>query len=593
VNISSVLARWGGRFFLRPINRLRALAFLGLMLTIALITSQMRPAVGALVFNGADMSALPLTAAQALACTRPGEGSVARAPANLVITNGLPAMEFTLRQVDAGYSDPDGNPVMRRCYAYNGPDGSTIAPVIRIKAGDTLTLKVKNELPLNPAMDMPGMPPDNTTNVHYHGLNTSPIAPGDEAIKTLIKPGEIYTYKVKVPNDAPPGMNWFHPHVHMLAQEQGLSGLSGALIVEGMGRAYPKTQLLPEQVFVLRDQQPIRNPDTNDDQSFKDVSINYVPIITRPASVPATIVMRPGQAQFWRVANTSADSYMNLQVRYGGVPQNLEVVARDGVVLDQDNGLPKLIPTYAQSILVPPASRAEFIVPAPLTKAAGELVALQYNTGIDANTGDRNLQRTLATIQMSAKIDPLSLARVETNQITTFQPRTRFTNLTQVTPKRKRTFYFSQCLDDPSLADPWFTPAQLSYFPVCKTPGTPEFYITEEGKRPRLYDPNNPVDVVVNKGDVEDWRIGNLDAEAHVFHIHQIHFRVLSSTNGSEIATLRDTINVPGWNGTTTIPTFADLRMDFRGDIAGIFPYHCHILEHEDKGMMAKIQVNG
>jgi FtsP/CotA-like multicopper oxidase with cupredoxin domain len=593
VNIRSVLVRMGEQGFLGPSKRLPAVALMGLVITVAIITSQVRPATGALVFNNSDMSALPATTAQVQACERPSAGGVARSPANLVISSGLPALEFTLRQLSAGYSDPDGNPVMRRCYIYSGPDGNTVAPVIRIKAGDTLTLKVKNELPLDPAMDMPGMPSGNTTNIHYHGLNTSPVAPGDEAIKTMIKPGVIYTYKVKVPNDAPPGLNWFHPHVHMLAQEQVLSGLSGALIVEGMGRAYPKTQLLPEQVFVLRDQEPVRSPDTNSDQSFKDLSINYVPIVTRPSSVPATIVMRPGQAQFWRVANTAADSYMNLQVRYGGVAQNLEVVARDGVVLDQDNGLPKLIPTYAQSILLPPGSRAEFIVPAPRSAVPGEFVALQYNTGIDNGTGDRNLQRTLATIRMNARVDPWSLARVETGQLTTFSPRARFTNLTQITPKRQRTFYFSQCLDDAGLADPWFTLSQLKYFPICKTPGTPEFYITEDGRQPRLYDPNNSDDVVVNKGDVEDWRIVNLDAEAHAFHIHQIHFRVLSSANSQEPGTLRDTINVPGWDGTSTTPPLTNLRMDFRGDIAGTFPYHCHILEHEDKGMMAKIRVNG
>jgi FtsP/CotA-like multicopper oxidase with cupredoxin domain len=580
--------------FWHSIYRLGWLGLVGLLLPIVLIIHQIRPASGHLTLDQADMSALPADAARVQACERPLAGSLARAPANLVIRNGLPIVQFTLRQVNVGFNDPDdGAPAVYRCYIYHGPNGSAIAPTIRIKPGDTLTLKVKNELPPEPGMNMPDMAPGNTVNLHYHGVNAAPRVPQDEVIKTAIKPGETYTYKLKIPNNAPPGMNWYHPHVHMIAEAQILSGLSGALIVEGIGRAYPKVQKLPEQVFVLRDQTPRRNPDTTPDQSFKDISINYVPIVTNPTAVPATIHMRAQQAQFWRVANTAADSYMNLQVRYGGVPQNLEVVARDGIVLDRDNGTAKSPATYHQSILLPPGSRAEFIVPGPPSGVSGEFLALQYNTGIDDESGDRNLQRTLAKIQVISHREPLALATLEANAGSTFKARSRFTHLTQVHPARQRTFYFSQCIAA-GTTDPRLSPAQLKYFPTCQGTEEPEFYITEAGHQPRLYRPTDPDSVVVNKGAIEDWRIVNLDAESHAFHIHQVHFLVLNSPNGGqEAGTMRDTINLPGWDGKTATPTLANLRIDFRGDIVGTFLYHCHILEHEEHGMMAKIRVNG
>jgi FtsP/CotA-like multicopper oxidase with cupredoxin domain len=572
-------------------HRFILLGLLGILTAIGIVTYQMRPAVGSLVIDNADMSALPGDLAKLQACDRPVEGSLARSPANLMIVNGQPAVQFSIRQVNENFTNPDGMPIARRCYVYNGPGGSATAPTIRIKPGDTLTLQVKNELPPGSAMMMPDMPPGNTTNLHYHGLNASPREPQDNSLTIAIQPGATYTYKLKIPTDAPPGMDWYHPHVHMLSQDQVLSGLSGALIVEGIGRAYPKVQTLPEQVFVLRDQEPIRNPDVTPDQSFKDISINYVPIVTNPVEVPSTIVMRDYQPQFWRVANTAADSYMNLQVRYGGAAQNLEVVARDGVTLGLDSGLLRPTPTLSQSILLPPGSRAEFIVPGPPPGMQGELLALQYNTGIDASTGDRNLQRTLAKLRTGSKVEPKNIATLESGVGIGTLSRTRFTNLTTGNVIRpKRTFYFSQCINAGDV-DTRLNPTQLKYFPTCKDSTEPEFYITEEGKTPRLYSPSDPDSVVVNKGAIEDWRVVNLDAEAHAFHIHQLHFLVLDGTSaGTAVGTLRDTVNIPGWDGAGT-PTFVNMRMDFRGDIAGTFLYHCHILEHEDKGMMAKIQV--
>jgi FtsP/CotA-like multicopper oxidase with cupredoxin domain len=99
--------------------------------------------------------------------------------------------------------------------------------------------------------------------------------------------------------------------------------------------------------------------------------------------------------------------------------------------------------------------------------------------------------------------------------------------------------------------------------------------------------------MTVQLGDVEDWVIENRTQELHAFHIHQIHF-LLREVNGTPVDEpfLRDVVNVPFWNGTS--PTFPSvkLRMDFRNpNIVGTFVYHCHLLEHEDGGMMGTIQV--
>ena len=102
----------------------------------------------------------------------------------------------------------------------------------------------------------------------------------------------------------------------------------------------------------------------------------------------------------------------------------------------------------------------------------------------------------------------------------------------------------------------------------------------------------SPPNIVVHQGDVEDWTIENRSPEDHVFHIHQIHFQVLA-VDGRLVSdpTERDTIDVPYWSGVGPYPS-VKLRMDFRDPNAvGTFLYHCHILKHEDMGMMGSIQV--
>jgi FtsP/CotA-like multicopper oxidase with cupredoxin domain len=146
-----------------------------------------------------------------------------------------------------------------------------------------------------------------------------------------------------------------------------------------------------------------------------------------------------------------------------------------------------------------------------------------------------------------------------------------------VAPTRVRKLYFSEKLQDPN--DP--------------ASGI-EFYLTEEGKTPAPFDPASDVpDIVVRQGDVEDWVIENRSMELHDFHIHQLHFQLVD-WNGVPVnePVLRDTVNVPYYNGHTLQYPSVRVRMDFRDpNIVGTFVYHCHVLDHEDQGMMGTIKV--
>jgi FtsP/CotA-like multicopper oxidase with cupredoxin domain len=98
---------------------------------------------------------------------------------------------------------------------------------------------------------------------------------------------------------------------------------------------------------------------------------------------------------------------------------------------------------------------------------------------------------------------------------------------------------------------------------------------------------------VTHQGSVEDWTIENRTLENHEFHMHQIHF-LLMKRNGETLPKDQqqylDTIDVPFWSGSGPYPSVT-VRMDFRGPDVGDFVYHCHILEHEDGGMMQIIRV--
>jgi FtsP/CotA-like multicopper oxidase with cupredoxin domain len=143
-------------------------------------------------------------------------------------------------------------------------------------------------------------------------------------------------------------------------------------------------------------------------------------------------------------------------------------------------------------------------------------------------------------------------------------------------PTLHRTLYFSEILSDPT------------------NPNSPtNFFITVDGATPQLFDPNNPPAITTHQGAVEDWTIQNRTGENHEFHFHQLHFLVESQSGFSvpqEIGQFLDMIQIPYWSGSGSYPS-ATVRLDFRGADVGDFVYHCHILGHEDGGMMAIIRV--
>ena len=536
-------------------------------------------------------------------CPRPPAGSTVQEPADLRSQSGILKVDLRYRS----FVDASGN--ARYCYISN--DGSQ-APNLRANPGDWVILSLRNEIaaPAH-AMDhsMPVTARDKvvsgwctgaemtplSTNLHFHGLTVPPVCHQDDVLKTVIQPGDQpFEYRFQIPPDEPPGLYWYHPHIHGFTSPQVLGGASGALIVEGAERANRELAGLAERVFVIRDQnllnpdaQPVKtdsapppivlrdaegdalNTGTGAGKPAKDLSINFVPV-AYPEYRPAVITAKPSEHQLWRVLNASAITYLDLQVLVNGTPQLLGVVSLDGIPINE-NGLAENRTIWESHVALPPAGRVEFIFKGVPEGAQANFVTRGVDTG---PAGENDPSRPLATI-LSSGHAPEPRSRLAASPAPLPAPTTVW--LSQLRPVRVRKLYFSEQPLDPA------------------NPGGPSaFFITVDRQKPAAFDPRSEVpNIIVQQGDVEDWIIENRSQELHAFHIHQIHF-LLVDWNGVPVDEpfLRDTINVPYWDGKSPQYPSVKLRMDFRDPSAvGTFVYHCHLLEHEDGGMMGLIRV--
>ena len=541
-------------------------------------------------------------------CARPSAGATVPEPQDLRSQNGVLKVDLTVRNI----SEP-GKP-SRSCYVAG--DGSE-SPTLRVHPGDLLILSLKNDLTdpdhasaapshahavaknavaknNNDAPCASGAMTSTSTNLHFHGLTVPPVCHQDDVLKTSIQPDDPpFEYRFRIPADEPPGLYWYHPHIHGFSKAQVLGGLSGAMIVEGIERANPEVAGLPERVLVIRDQD-LLNPNAPPDKSepvvpkmlldhdgdaantgtgfgkpAKDLSINFVPV-PYPDYPTAVIQMKPDQRQFWRVLNASAITYLNLAVLYGRAPQQMGIVALDGVPVNT-NGVSSNSVLWRNHIGVPPGGRVEFILRGPPAGVPGLFVTRTVDTGVG---GENDPNRAIATI-VSSNVAPQphsTLAASPNPLVPSSLPW-----LGNVQPARTRKLYFSEKLLDPN--DPNSATA---------------FFLTVDGQAPLPFDPSSGIpNIVVKQGDVEDWIIENRSTELHAFHIHQVHFMLLDFF-GVPVNEpfLRDTINVPFYDGKTLQYPSVKIRVDFRDPNAvGTFVYHCHLLEHEDGGMMGLIRV--
>jgi FtsP/CotA-like multicopper oxidase with cupredoxin domain len=496
--------------------------------------------------------------------------------------------------------------------------------------------------------------PTGNTNLHFHGLQVKPVpcgpgtAPGDDVVTTYFVPeGEAprpgaceSAYEIAVPDDHPAGLYWYHTHYHGESEAQTLLGLSGAIVIENADDDARRQDGVADRILIVRDhpvpepehaaakpakagapgmteaaitppagagaaasgtaagapqcafgkcintaaQVQCTAPEEREQETFLSVNGITIADAGNPAGSVPEISLGARREELWRLVNAAADTYVRLHlvdIDSSGNVQTvpIEVAGLDGVPFADASGR-ATTQTSTQPIMVPSGGRIEFYVKLD-APAASHRVVLRSEAVDMGCAGDLMPARDLLTV----KIDPDGSGAVS-RQGSVARP-TTLQSVDDIpsgnTPVRRRTFAFAE-------------------YQRAKDSKT-DFYITEVSRPDAVIAPypmdGRPASVVeVEPNSVEEWTILNFTHELHDFHIHQLHFRVLESDDKLAEGRMLDTINVPvalpdsNWSPDDPVtPGRVRLLLRFDPNIAGEFVFHCHILSHEDKGMMGLIRV--
>jgi suppressor of ftsI len=373
------------------------------------------------------------------------------------------------------------------------------------------------------------------TNLHFHGLEISPGGHADNIFVT-VNPGRSFQYRFRLPLDAPTGTFWYHSHLMVPASEAGRYPNAGSeeQVFDGLSGLIEVRGLshdLPASLRAL----PQRY------LALRDVQVHGDRIVSREidSDAPTTrlvdgqyepsLTIAPGQTQLWHIANIGADIFYRLSLPGSA----FEVIAQDGH--------PVIHPQRETTLVLPPGKRWDVLVTGAAKPGASHLETLPYNQGDDHYPRAR-----LATVvtRGAARRSVPTPGTILAQQL----------DLLQVRAARRRTIVFSE------------NPAGTSFF-----------------INGRSYAPHQ-IDFRAKLGTVQQWTIVNHTDEQHPFHLHTYPMQAIS-VNGVPV-----TFN--GYQDEIVLPVggYVVVRVHFV-QFTGLTVFHCHILAHEDMGMMANLLV--
>jgi FtsP/CotA-like multicopper oxidase with cupredoxin domain len=468
-------------------------------------------------------------------------------------------------------------PLLVKTYTY---DNVVPGHTWEIRPGDTLRIDLINNLPpLSHDEPVDPVRPHEwtTTNLHTHGLHVSPAGNGDNVF-LAIPPGERQAYEIRLPDDHPSGIYWYHPHRHGGVAQQVRAGMAGMIVVRGEIDEVEEVRAAKEQIMVMQAIElgdelqlldPIPHPGPN--QAF--VPRSHI-LYTVNGVLNPTITMYPGEVQRWRMLNAAEGKFMSVALE----GHDFNILAWDGLTLAEPEGAELAMlssgnrvevlvkagrPGLYNLMLSPGSSQKPYIPGMPLP-ASGTPVASPVPTMIDTHGA---MMRGLPDIPGELVVRPILTLEVKGEGPEMALPAAL-----------------------PAWDPPMLPIARTRQFAFTVERGEDEIEFIDFGVDGVPFDINRPP-YQVKLNTAEEWTLSNgIDTRypdhAHVYHIHINPFRI-TKINGRTLdrPRWRDTYVLSGKNGDSL--TFESNFTDFTGK----FVEHCHVLTHEDLGMMSAIEV--
>ena len=376
--------------------------------------------------------------------------------------------------------------------------------------------------------------PEQPSNLHTHGLHVSPEKQGDNVFVNTPS-GAAFTNKYNIPDDHIPGEYWYHPHRHMFTNQQVGAGMAGMIYVRANTPEERELDRYRTRLMVFQQFQVDNGKVVAAGQKSTAPTYTYVNGQLKPVAS-----LRPGEIQRWRLANLQAGSFIRIPV-----PEGMKAW------LISTDGNPTSRPIPLSDMLIPPAGRRTILVRA---QSAGELTVqnIPWGSGFQAiPQQDLFTARVAGTPVVGAKLPALRVVMPD---------------LRGEPVHNSRTVQFSVGTPAPGSTAPNFVINGMNY--------------DQWGKKNLA---------LMKLNTVEEWTLTNTTDEYHPFHIHVQPFQVVS-VNGQPVKGVeyRDTVPIPPMvNG---VPGKVVIRQRYT-DFTGRFVFHCHILFHEDNGMMAPVRV--
>lgn len=432
--------------------------------------------------------------------------------------------------------------------------GQVPGPRLEARPGDTVKIRFTNQLP-------------QATNLHYHGLHISPTGNADN-IFLSIPTGETLDYEFTIPSNHSAGTFYYHPHLHGTVAEQIFAGLGGIFVVRGALDEIPEVQAAQEEFLFLKDFALDANGQILAPGHMELMQGREGAILTVNGQINPSFLVPTGGLLRLRIVNASAARFYRLSLE----DHPLYLIATDGGAISE--------PVELRELLLSPGERAEVLVKGDREPKQYRLLNLPYNrggmgmmggmgnmggmgmmhsmNGMDAASDNPALQ-PLATLVYRDSVSPMPL------------PKQLIPVEALPEPNQTRRIELSMAMGMPGMG------AGMSMN------GGMSMKFMFNGK---TFDMNR-VDAAVKLGTVEEWELVNSDPDRmdHPFHLHVNSFQIISR-NGQPgpYSAWKDTLIVKG-NETVRI------RIPFQ-DFAGRTVYHCHILDHEDLGMMGLVEIS-